>query len=253
MNDFLISIITPTFNSASFLEETIESIICQTYTNWELLITDDCSTDSTWLTLEDYVKKDSRVKIFKLANNSGSGVARNNSIRNASGRFIAFCDSDDQWKPNKLEKQIEFMISNDLDLSYSNYEIVSELGEKIGVIVSPHEVDYKKMLRNNYIGCLTAIYDTNRLGKVYMPEIRKRQDWALWLKILKKTPFAMNIQESLAVYRQRNKSISSNKIDLIKFNWHIYRNVEKFSAMKSILLLMNFFFFYLKKIYWLIW
>lgn len=225
----------------------INSIINQSYNNWELLITDDCSSDITWEILKKYSHEESRIKIFQLDKNSGPGVARNNSIKNASGRFIAFCDSDDQWKPNKLEKQIKFMLDNNLALSFSSYEVIDEEGKKISQVRAPEKVTYKAMLRNNYIGCLTAIYDAQKLGKIYMPEVRKRQDWALWLAILKKIPYAISIQENLAIYRDSSKSISSNKMNLLKYNWNIYRNVEKFSVVKSFLFLIQFLFFYFIK------
>lgn len=242
-----VSIITPTYNSLQFIEETLQSILNQTYTNWELLITDDCSTDGTWELLHKYQKQDERIKIFRLEKNSGPGVARNNSIKHAQGRFIAFCDSDDQWKPDKLEKQVKFMLENNLGLSFSSYDVIDEEGNPTGEVNAPFRVTYKTILRNNYIGCLTAMYDTEKVGKVYMPEIRKRQDWALWLSILKKVPYAMSLQENLAIYRDRSKSVSSNKIDLIKYNWNIYRNVEKFHILKSMFHLIQFLFYYFKK------
>jgi teichuronic acid biosynthesis glycosyltransferase TuaG len=242
-----VSIITPTYNSLQFIKETIQAILTQTYTNWELLITDDCSTDDTWQLLQEYAKKDKRIKVFQLKNNSGPGVARNFSIKQATGRFIAFCDSDDQWKPDKLEKQLNFMNENDLALSCSSYNVIDEEGKPIGQVIAPQKLTYKTMLRNNYIGCLTAIYDTEKLGKVFMPDIRKRQDWALWLIILKKIPYALSIQENLAIYRDRSQSMSSNKIDLIKYNWNIDRKIEKFSVISSMFLILQFLFFYFKK------
>jgi len=244
-----VSIITPTYNSIRFIEETIQSILNQTYQNWELLITDDCSTDGTWKLLQKYQKQDERIKIFRLEKNSGPGVARNNSIKNAKGRFIAFCDSDDQWKPDKLEKQIKFMLENDLAFSYTSYDVINEEGNTIGQVKAPAKIFYTTMLRNNYVGCLTAIYDTKNIGKLYMPEIRNRQDWALWLKILRKIPYALGIQENLAFYRDRSKSISSNKIKMVKYNWVIYKNVLGFSIVKSIFLIFQFQIYYFKKKY----
>ena len=243
----LVSIITPTYNSIQFLNDTIQSLVNQTYTDWELLITDDCSTDKTRDLLKQYSDKDHRIKVFYLEKNSGAGIARNNSIHNASGRFIAFCDSDDQWTPSKLEKQLQFMLEHDLALSYSSYKVIDEQNTEQGEVVAPQKVTYQTMLRNNYIGCLTAIYDTQKVGKIYMPEIRKRQDWALWLTILKKIPYALGIQENLAIYRDRGKSISSNKLDLIKYNWEIYRKIEQFSTLKAGFYLIQFIFYYIKK------
>lgn len=245
----LVSIITPTYNSVLFIDNAITSIQRQNYTSWELLITDDCSTDGTWEILQRYQKEDKRIKIFQLEKNSGPGVTRNNSIEHASGRFIAFCDSDDQWKPEKLKRQIKFMLDNDLALSYSSYDVIDDKGNLIGEVTAPKKVTYHTMLRNNYIGCLTAIYDTQKVGKVFMPDLRKRQDWALWLEILKKVPFALGMQENLAIYRDRSKSISANKLNLIRYNWNVYRKIEKFSIIFSFFLLIQFLFFYfLKKI-----
>lgn len=243
----LVSIITPTYNSFSFIDETIRSIINQTYANWELLITDDCSTDETWNKLKKYTKKDRRIQIYQLSNNSGSGVARNNSISKANGRFIAFCDSDDLWKPSKLKKQINFMLENELILSYTSYDVINEKSNIIGEVIAPKIVNYKKMLKNDYIGCLTAMYDTQIIGKRYMPNMKRRQDWALWLDILKLTNHAKGMQEKLAMYRKRNNSISSNKFLLIKYNWNVYKKVENFSFIKSVFLIHQFIFYYFKK------
>jgi teichuronic acid biosynthesis glycosyltransferase TuaG len=250
MKNLLVSIITPTYNSAFFIENTLVSILNQTHQNWELLITDDCSTDETWQLLQEYTKKDNRIKAFQIAKNSGAGIARNNSIKNASGRFIAFCDSDDQWKPDKLEKQIDFMFSKNCALTYTSYDTIDEEGNPIGIIHAQPFLTYKLMLRNNYIGCLTAIYDTEKVGKLYMPEIRKRQDWALWLSILKKSDKAYGLNKSLAIYRNHNNSISTNKFKLIKYNYAIYKEVEKFSTIKSIIRLIIFLFFYFQTKYW---
>ncbi|MDQ1772722.1 glycosyltransferase [Labilibaculum sp. A4] len=247
MNQPLVSIITPTYNSERFLCETIDSILNQTYENWELLVTDDCSTDSTWVILENYARCDCRIKIFRLSKNRGAGIARNSSIEKAIGRYIAFCDSDDQWTSVKLEKQVQFMFENNYALSFSSYRIIDEVGTSLGFVKAKHTVDYKTMLKNNYIGCLTAIYDVKQLGKFFMPEIRKRQDWALWLSILKKNEYAYGINESLAIYRDRRDSISANKFSLIKYNWAIYRNVEKFSLVLSTFLLFQFIFYYVVK------
>ncbi len=244
----LVSVITPSYNSLPFIEETIQSILNQSYPEWELLITDDCSTDGTWDLLKEYAAKDNRIRIFRLEKNSGPGVARNNSIKNAKGRFIAFCDSDDQWETDKLEKQVKFMLENDVGLSFSNYVIIDEIGNRIREIKAPKKVTYNTMLKNDYIGNLTAMYDIEKVGKMYMPEIRKRQDWALWLAILKKIPSALSLQESLAIYRKHNNSISSKKIGLIKYTWNIYHDIEKFSILKSIFLLIRFLFYYIKKV-----
>lgn len=230
----LVSIITPSYNSANYIIDTIESIINQTYPYWELLITDDCSTDNSIEIIANYAIKDSRIKLLKTEKNSGAGVCRNKSIENAQGRFIAFCDSDDYWFSQKLEKQLEFMQLKDCALSYSSYMIMNEAKAIMGVSVCMSNIDYKSMKREDGIGCLTAIYDTEKVGKMYFPSIRKRQDWGLWLEILSKCKVSYGIKEPLAYYRVRRDSISSNKLALIKYNINIYRTVLGYSYLKAI-------------------
>lgn len=247
MEKSLVSIITPTYNSESYIKETINSIIEQSYENWELLITDDCSTDNTIEIVNYYSKRDSRIKLFTLEKNSGAGVARNNSIMHAKGKYIAFCDSDDQWKEFKLSKQVDFMVTNNLSFTYSSYDVIDEDNNKLKSIFSPIKLSYKKMLRNNYVGCLTAIYDQDKLGKIYMSKIRKRQDWTLWLKIFKIIKNTRGINETLAIYRDRRGSISNNKVLLLKYNWIIYNEELGFNKLKSLMLLLNFLYYYARK------
>lgn len=242
-----VSIITPTYNSEKFIEKTIQSIINQTYSNWELLITDDNSTDQTINIINNYVMSDKRIKLYKLKNNSGAGLARNNSILKSSGRFISFCDSDDQWKPKKLEKQIKFLINNKLKFTYSSYDVHNENGDFVKKVQALENMTYSILLRNNYIGCLTAIYDKDALGKMYMPALRKRQDWLLWLKILKIIGKTKGMKENLAIYCERSNSISSNKFRMLKYNWIVYNKGLGFGIFKSIYLLLIFLYYYVKK------
>lgn len=242
-----VSIITPTYNSEKFIEKTIQSIINQTYSNWELLITDDNSTDQTINIINNYVMSDKRIKLYKLKNNSGAGLARNNSILKSSGRFISFCDSDDQWKPKKLEKQIKFLINNKLKFTYSSYDVHNENGDFVKKVQALENMTYSILLRNNYIGCLTAIYDKDALGKIYMPALRKRQDWLLWLKILKIIGKTKGMKENLAIYCDRSNSISSNKFRMLKYNWIVYNKGLGFGIFKSIYLLLIFLYYYVKK------
>tara|TARA_B100000787_G_scaffold166856_1_gene152692 strand:+ start:39 stop:785 length:747 start_codon:yes stop_codon:yes gene_type:complete len=243
----LVSIIVPSFNSESFIMDTISSIQNQSYENWELLVTDDCSSDNTVGIIKKYMKKDARIKLFQFKENQGAGVARNNSIKMSIGRYIAFCDSDDQWKSEKLKVQIAFMLENNLALSYTNYDVIDEMGNYKGLVKSPIKATFKKLLNNNYIGCLTAIYDTKKIGKKYMPKMRKRQDWALWLSILKDIKYGMGINNSLAIYRDRSNSISSNKFKLIKYNYILYHEELKFSKIKSFFYVINFMLHYAYK------
>lgn len=245
----LVSIIMPTYNSENYISESIKSVINQSYENWELLITDDFSTDNTIKIIHDFQKQDDRIILFNLKVNKGSGVARNNSISNAKGRFIAFLDSDDRWKPNKLKTQIDFMLFNKLALTYSGYDIINEKGAYIKTIIAPKSINYSEILSNNYIGCLTAIYDTNRIGKKYMPDIRRRQDWVLWINILELIRETKGITDSLAIYVDRKDSISGNKFLMLKYNWKVYSDILGFNKVKSFFLMINFIIHYaIKKI-----
>lgn len=236
----LVSIITPSFNSSNFIKKTIESVINQSYNNWELIIVDDCSIDKSREVIKSCIKEDARIKLICLEKNSGAAVARNTGIENANGRFIAFLDSDDTWHPKKLEKQIKFMLDNQYYFTYTGYHKVDENGIFIKSTKIPKIINYNKLLKTNYIGCLTAIYDSEKLGKIYFPLIRKRQDYALWLKILKMIPYAYGLQEDLASYTVRSDSISANKINVAKYNWTVYREVEKLSLMHAIYCFINY-------------
>lgn len=232
-NGATVSIITPLYNSEEFIEETIKSVLNQTYKNWDMIITDDNSTDRGLEIVKKYSQKDSRIKYMKLEKNSGAAVCRNLSIKEARGKYIAFLDSDDVWKNDKLEKQIEFMEKNNYYFTFSKYQQMFENGTKTNKFISaPKTIDYRKALLYNPVGCLTAVYNQEKLGKVYMPLIRKRQDYGLWLKILKKTK-GYGLDENLAYYRLRESSMSANKLEMIKWHWILYRNIEKMSVLSS--------------------
>ena len=251
MKDYgLVSIITPSYNCARFIGSTIESIQAQTYRNWELLVIDDCSDDRSVEVVKRYAAADPRIRLFSLPVNSGAGVARNNSIEKAQGRFIAFCDSDDRWYPEKLEKQLAFMREKDCGLSYTSYDVCDEDGVTVGRVKCREELNYRNLIRDNGIGCLTAMYDVGKCGKKYMPTIRKRQDWGLWLNIVKQIKVAYGMPQCLALYRTRRNSISSNKISMLKYNFDLYHSVEKFSTFKSASLLAFYFlpYYFYKKI-----
>ena len=233
--DSLVSIITPLHNSEQFISVTIESVLKQTHERLEMIIVDDASTDNSCLIVEKYIEQDDRIKLIKLEVNSGPAASRNRAIREARGRYIAFLDSDDLWAPDKLARQIAFMQKCQTPLSFTGYYHISEEDSEITSYIGvPERVDYEELLKQNTIGCLTAMYDTNVLGKVYMPEIQKRQDFALWLKILKKTPYAYGLDEPLAYYRVRTASVSSNRLLASTYNWKMYREVEKLPLHKAI-------------------
>ncbi len=228
----------PSYNSARYIGKSIESIINQTYPNWELLITDDCSTDDTIDTVNKYTVIDNRVNLFVLNNNSGPGEARNNSIKNAKGRFIAFCDSDDSWSQDKLAKQLAFMELNHYKMVFSSFYECDEDDQIRGLVTCRKKVTYKHEVIDDAMGCLTVIYDTKDIGKVFFPTIRKRQDWAYKLRVLAKCREAYGMKEPLAYYRIREGSVSRNKLELIKYNRAIYRDELQFGNIGSILMLL---------------
>jgi glycosyltransferase involved in cell wall biosynthesis len=237
MQQDLVSVIMPTYNAGKFLSGSIDSILNQTYQHLELLITDDHSTDPDTLNvLKEYSSKDKRVKVEYLNDNHGPGYARDRSIDRAQGRYIAFCDSDDRWFPEKLEQQIRFMAQKDCALSYTSYITCDDNNHETGIVIAPPRVSFNMMKRDNKIGCLTAVYDVAKLGKKYfMPTLRKRQDWALFLTIIRKCRMAYGITEPLAYYRQRPHSISSNKLSLIKYNVKVYQTILGYSKAKAYL------------------
>ncbi|MCH5242926.1 MAG: glycosyltransferase family 2 protein [Muribaculaceae bacterium] len=236
MTDYgLVSIITPSYNSSQFIAETIQSIQAQSYKNWELIITDDCSTDNSCEIIESFIKKDSRIKLIKLDKNSGAGVARNTSIGASSGRYIAFCDSDDRWFPEKLQSQLNFMNAKKCDLSYSSYLLCNETDHIDGIVVGPKHVSLTSMMKDDKMGFLTVMYDVKKLGKIYLPKMRKRQDWAWKLMALKVCKVAYGMKEPLAIYRVRHDSISRNKKTLIKYNIAVYQEIFNWSYLKSLL------------------
>lgn len=230
----LVSVIMPTYNSAEFIGAAIQSVQNQTYLNWELFVIDDASNDATIALVEDFVSLDSRIKFYQNPKNVGAGASRNTGIKAAKGSFIAFLDADDLWLPEKLLVQVNFMLRNNLAMSFSSYRLMSETGELLPKIVEAlPELSYKKLLRSNYVGSLTGMYNADKIGKIYSPLLRKRQDWGLWLSVLEKSGSALGIQQPLAYYRLRKNSISNNKTALLKYNFQIYNRVLGYGFLKS--------------------
>lgn len=237
----LVSIITPSFNSEKFISQTLLSVLNQTHQNWELLIVDDCSTDATFSIISDFAAQDSRIKVFKLETNSGAGVARNFAIQQAQGNFIAFLDADDLWKPEKLAKQLHFMESNQIPFTFSFYETIDEAGNlRNETITTPSEITFKQLYYCNWIGNLTGIYAVDFFGKLPISSIKKRQDWMLWLQIVKQIKIALPVPESLAYYRVREDSISASKWKLIAFNFNVYRNFHQRNFISACLDTLQF-------------
>jgi glycosyltransferase involved in cell wall biosynthesis len=230
----LVSIITPNYNAGKYIGEAIESVFAQTYQNWELLIIDDFSTDNSIEVIGWYIKQDSRIRLFRTGANSGSPAKpRNIGILNANGRYIAFLDSDDVWLPDKLESQIKLFGGNTA-IVFSNYEKITEDGiRNKRIITAPKTISYNKLLYSNYIGCLTAVYDSAKTGKRYFEDVR-HEDYILWLDILRGGYAAVNTNTVCALYRTRQNSVASKKIETLKWQWNIYRRILGLSVFKSI-------------------
>lgn len=235
-NNDMVSIITPVYNSEKLIGKTIECVLNQTYQNWEMLLVDDCSTDKSASIIKKYSKKDSRIKYIKLKENSGAAKARNKALEESKGRFIAYLDADDLWKPQKLEKQIEFMKKNKYGFTCTDYEKIDEDGKSLNKIVKiPNKVNYNLFLRNTIIQTVGVMIDTKITGKelLVMPNIRRRQDAATWCQLLKNGFDCYEVPENLSYYRVVSNSLSSNKLKAVKGTWNLYRNIEKLSLLKS--------------------
>jgi glycosyltransferase involved in cell wall biosynthesis len=242
MNE-LVSIIIPTYNTEKFIGDTLQSVQNQTYQNWEMILVDDASTDRTVSVIEEFAKKDSRIKLFKLEKNSGNGFARNIALEKAVGKYIAYLDADDLWFPEKLEKQIQFLKANNLPFTFSFYDCIDEEGNSLNRRVeAPINLTYNELFFCNYVGNLTAIYDADYFGKIILEATQKRQDWRLWLTILKQIQVTKPVPEPLAFYRIRKDSISSSKFKLIKHNFGVYKEFHGFNFLFSVLLMVRFLF-----------
>lgn len=244
----LVSIILPTYNSSAFILETVDSILAQEYTFFELIIVDDGSLDGTIDLLKDYVKGDNRVVIIKLEINSGVAVARNVGISRARGRYIAFCDSDDIWLSNKLILQISFMQKKLAPISYTSYDLISERGILLNKRISSlPKLGYRDYLGNTIIGLSTSIIDSQMVGKFHFENLRIRQDTLLWLTLLKNGHNAFGMPESLVKYRVRNNSISSNKLRAALHVWRLYYYREKLGLASSVYYFSSYIFNAFKK------
>lgn len=230
----LVSVIMPSYNTAKYIEKAIRSVIFQTYSDWELLIVDDCSTDNT----DDVVRQflsDERITYLKNERNLGAAISRNKALSKARGRWVAFLDSDDFWDEKKIENHLKFMQERKSVFSCTSYNVVDENYKLIKKFnTKKDKLKYKDILRSCRIGCSTVIYDVNKIGKVYMPEKAvKREDFACWLQILKHVPVDF-FHEYLTTYLCRENSVSANKFKLVKDQWNVYRKIEKISLLKSI-------------------
>ena len=230
----LVSIVMPNYNSEKYIKDTICSVLNQTYQNWELLLVDDCSTDNSLSLARSF--DDERIRIFQNETNSGAAVSRNYALKMAKGKWIAFLDSDDLWVPEKLEKQIVYMTQNDIIFSFTDYDVINE-ENRIVSHYKPHldVCTYTDILKHNHIGCLTVIFNADSIGKILMPtDAIKREDMACWLRIMKKGVKAYCLHENLGQYKIHSNSVSSNKLKMMKYQWQVYRKVEKLSWIASL-------------------
>lgn len=232
MNE-LVSIIMPSYNCGEFVEETIRSVQAQTYQNWEIIFMDDCSTDDTIRMVLELKEKDPRIKLFKNEKNSGAAVSRNKALREARGRWIAFLDSDDLWEPTKLERQVRFMAENGYKFSYTYYEEMDADGNDTGVMVlGPKRITKSGMYAFCWPGCLTVMYDREAIGLIQIEDIKKNNDYAMWLKVCKKADCYL-LPEVLAKYRRgRSGSVSSHGITtMIGWHYKLWHEAEKRNAL----------------------
>lgn len=235
-NQPLVSIIMPSYNAENFIAESIESVLHQTYSNWELVITDDCSSDHTPDIVQSYCNQDSRIDFVIAKQHSGIAGTRNQCLSRAKGRFVAFLDNDDLWYYEKLEKQVRFLTENDYPFAYSEYELMNEDGTPKGkTIKTAGVIDYDKYLKNTIIGSGTIMLDTSKTGSLQMPDNATSDDMALWCKILKDGHHAYPMKEVLMKYRVRSNSASANKLKAAKDVWLVYRKQEKLSFFYSLI------------------
>ena len=234
MTKGLVSVITPTYNCGKFIAQTIECIQAQTYEDWEMIIVDDCSTDDTKAVVDSYMKNDARIRYHCLETNSGAAVARTKAMELAQGEYMAFCDSDDLWMPEKLEKQLAFMQEKGYAFTCTAYEQMDEEGNSLDrVIKTVDKTDYNRLLLDCPVGNSTVMYNVGVMGKFEVPNIRKRNDDALWLQMLKKEKYIRGMPDVLMRYRIRTNSISSNKLKVIKYHWILYREIEHLNVFRS--------------------
>lgn len=230
----LVSIITPCYNAADLISQTIQSVIDQTYNNWEMLIVDDCSSDNSSMIIQEYVAKDSRIRYFKTSKKSGSpSLPRNIGLEYAKGEIIAFLDSDDIWMPDKLEKQVSFLLRNNYSIGYTYYEKVDWNGNRNNRIIKTRKIThYYNLLCSNSIPCLTSIIRREAIGDTRFKQI-PQEDFCFWLDILKKGYTAHNLCQVTAFYREAPSSRSANKIDMFKGYWNVIHNYQGISLLKS--------------------
>lgn len=231
----MISIVIPVHNAERFLEQTIDSVLAQTYQDWELIPVDDCSTDHSLAILQTYAKKDQRIHPVSMVQNQGAALTRNHGIRQAKGEYLAFLDADDVWRPEKLEAELNFMVENHLPFVFTGYEFADENAVGTGKVVCvPATLSYKQALKNTTIFTSTVLFDRSQIEDqlLMMPNV-KSEDSATWWQILRSGILAYGLNENLVLYRRSPKTLSSNKLEAVKRIWYLYRKVEHLNFVYS--------------------
>ena len=231
----LVSIVMPSYNTGQYIKESIESVISQTYDDWELLIVDDCSTDDTDKIVEPFLS-DNRIKFLRNEINSGAAISRNRALKEAKGKWVAFLDSDDLWMPEKLEKQINFMEKNNYNFTYTNYSEIDIYGRKTGIMVTgPKMINKTGFFNYCWPGCLTIMYNQDIIGLVQIADIKKNNDYAMWLKVCQKADCYL-LDEDLALYRRgRVGSVSTNSVKtMIGWHYKLYKVAEGQSSVRAV-------------------
>ncbi len=247
MND-LVSIITPAYNTATYIADTIKSVQAQTYNNWEMIIVDDCSTDGTYEIISEFLC-DTRIRYLKNPKNSGAAISRNYALREAKGKWIAFLDSDDTWAPEKLEKQVAFMEQNNYKFTCTDYRMCLNGKWMPYINTAPNIITKRKLYNYCYFSTITVMYDREYVGLVQIADLKKNNDYAMWFKIIEKTP-CYRLPECLSYYIKHDDSISGgSKIKLIKYHYIMYRKaLNKGRLVSTILTINNLFFGVIKKV-----
>ena len=251
----VVSIVMPMYNCAAYVAKSIESVQAQTYPYWELLVVDDLSTDDSVAIVEEYAKKDNRIRLLQNPKNSGAALSRNYALREATGKWVAFLDSDDLWLPEKLAKQVPFMANNGYHFSYTQYREMDDNGVHTGVMLTgPKKVTKAKLFAYDYIGCLTVMYEREYVGLIQIPDLKKRNDYAMWLKVVKHCPCYL-LPELLAEYRVRSSGSVTNRkagiFAIIKYYYIMYRESEGMGPVRAFLQTgINLFFGALKKLFY---
>ena len=229
----MVSIVTPVWNAAATVAETVASVQAQSFADWEMLLVDDGSADGSGALLARLAAREPRIRVLSHAENRGAAAARNHAIREARGRFLAFLDADDLWRPEKLATQLGFMRAHGHPLTFTAYRRITADGRPLGTVRPPPSVTREGLLRGNVIGCLTAVYDTAFFGKVEMPPLARRQDYGLWLELLRRTSHAHALPQVLADYRVQAGSLSAGKAGAARDTWRFYRQHERLSRVRA--------------------